>query len=231
MTYKPLSGAEPREEVVASLRSYLESDEVPLLGARSSRFEFRSTTIKLGTLLLTNKRLLVAKDKLFGIPKPTMAIDLKELATTGFGPLYGVGPTWEVHFRTERNELAIMYFDGPVEAEAFKDALLHAAASAIQGPGPNVGPTADPSVTPAFRDRLQRLHDLLDALRPMAATDSIGRPFGEGLGLETAVNLVSSRLEGTDDVRQCGRIMAVELIANTENEQVPQQMCVMRNSS
>jgi hypothetical protein len=150
-------------------------------------------------------------------------VPLSDLASTGFGPLYGVGPTWEAHFRTTRNEAAVMYFNGPTEAEAFKNALYDAARASGSG-DPNPQEPPNPRDDARGDPRLQRLHDLVDDLRPMASADALGRPFGAGYGLEEAVQAVFARLQSPEDARECGRIMAVELIINTHDDQLPQEI-------
>ena len=223
MSYQSIAGAEPDGGVVAALTHHLKSGEVPVAGARSSHFEFQLTKVQNVTLLVTNMRLLVAKDKMIGKPKPVVSIDLTDLVSTGFGPLYGVGPTWQANFHTTRHELAVMFFAGPVQAEAFKDALHAAALASASNAAPVEAAPRDEEGT-ELRDRLQRLHDLIDDLRPMAGQEFLGRPFGEGCGLEEALQAVFARLESPQDSRHCDEMMALDLLSNTQDEHTVQAL-------
>jgi hypothetical protein len=231
MAYQDISGAEPREEVIAALTHHLGQTEVPLAGASSSRFEFRFNTIKLATLLVTNRRLLVAKDKIFGTPKPTVAVDLTEIASTGFGPLYGVGPTWEVHFHTTQNEPAIMYFHDPGSAEAFKNALHNAAMGTIQSSDTDQSLHGLEQTPQEVTARFERLHAFIDDLRPMADQGSLGRPFGEGWGLEEATQAAFRHFESPDDARENGLTIAVDIMGNTKDEQIADEMLAIMGAT
>ena len=228
MAYRTIDGASPREDAIAALTHSLANGEIPLVGASTTHFEFGFHKTGLATLLVTNQRIIVAKDKMFGKAKPAVSVDLSDLASTGCGPLYGVGPTWEVHFHTTRNEPAIMYFNGPAEAESFKNGLHDAAIASMNGgliPEQAESPAAANGTSSA---RLQRLHDVIDGLRPIAGPDALGRPFGEGYGLEEAQQVVFSHLESPADTRECDGLVVVDLLVNTKDEQASRDvMAVM----
>jgi hypothetical protein len=81
----------------------------------------------------------------------------------------------------------------------------------------------------AAQARLQRLHDLVDDLRPLAGREALGRPFGEGHGLEQAMQAAFARLESADDARACGQLMAVDIIASTSH--VPESMLAVMGAT
>ena len=222
MSYREVDGAPPNANIITALTNSLRPNEKPLLGAASSHFEFELHKLQFVTILVTTERLLVAKDKMFGKPKANVSVELSDIASCGYGPLMGVGPTWEAHLKTLRNSPAIMYFKGPVPAEDFKDGLKAAAMGTAEQPRPNgyeQAPTSEPDAA-----LFTRLHNLLDALRPLATQQTLGQPFGEGAGLEAAMQAVLQNLESPKDCRDCGQIMVVDIFANTEDDRLSDDM-------
>jgi hypothetical protein len=226
MSYEAIAGAEPNEQILAGLTHALRPGEHPLVGARSGQFQFGLDKVQMATLLVTDQRLLVGKNKLFGKLKPVVTVELKDMASTGFGPLYGVGPTWEVHFHTVNQQPGIMYFDGPAQAEAFKNGLHHAAVAGVPAPA-EVSP---PAALDDDDGRLSRLHDLIDDLRPMATPEMLGVPFGEGHGLEQAMEAMFRRLQSPEDSRRCGYTVAVDIVTNA-TEGVAEDMANVMGST
>ena len=82
-------------------------------------------------MVLTDQALIVAKDRTFGRPSPDKIIPLSEIASSGFGPLLGVGPTWEVTFDRKRGIGASMYFAGPSGAKQVEGELRAAVSNLL----------------------------------------------------------------------------------------------------
>ena len=109
----------------------LDAGETAICAAYLSRFVSVTQNWSGVVALLTSQRLLIVKDKLFGRPKPNAAFELAEVASTGCGPLHGVGPTWSVDLVTAaQKDPASMYFLDPTEAQEFDRHLRSAVVSA-----------------------------------------------------------------------------------------------------
>ncbi len=216
MAYREVEGAQPSPKVIAALVQSLRHSEEPLVGAWSLMFKHRSHDLQAPMLLITSQRLLVAKDKIFGKSKPTVTVELTDVVNTGFRPLRGVGPTWEAYFETATGSPATAYFASPEQAESFSNGLREAVHVSRNG-----SEVADPTAaSPTGDAQLQRLHDLIDDLRIFATPDRLGMPFGEGSGLEEAMQCVFHRLESPDDCRQCGSMVVVDLLVESKDPQV-----------
>jgi hypothetical protein len=218
MSYREVEGAPPNANIITALTNSLRVNEKPLLGAGSSRFQFGFHDLQMVAILITTERLLVAKNKLFGKPKANFSIELSDVASCGYGPLRGVGPTWEAHFTTLRDSPAIMYFRGPVPAEEFKDRLKAAAIGTAELPPASDGEQSPMSDSDAAL--FTRLHNLLDALRPLATQEMLGHPFGEGVGLEAAMQALFQNLASPQDCRDCAQVVVVDLIVNTKDDRL-----------
>jgi hypothetical protein len=134
----------PRKDAVDALVANLASDHSVLAALSSSRFEMTPFLAKMGTVVLTNEAILVAKDRLFGRPKTDLTVHLSNIRGTAVGPLLGVGPTWEVAFQNERGVYGTIYFQDPANAERFERELR----SAI---GRQRAEAADPDLAEAHR--------------------------------------------------------------------------------
>jgi hypothetical protein len=130
--------AAPNPESVDGIVAALPHTERVLLACRTGRFEMASWVARMPTVVLTTGALHIAKDRLIGRPRIDRSIPLADITGSGYGPLLGVGPTWEVSFRGAYNAVGTMYFDGPVEAETV-EAEIRAAVTAISA-------TADPDL-------------------------------------------------------------------------------------
>jgi hypothetical protein len=161
-------GAEPNPDAVDAVIRFIPADQRVLLGCRSLRFEISGWVAQSPILVLTDRALIVAKDRLFGRPKADRRIPLQDITAGGCGPLLGVGPTWEVVFRTHRYSQASIYFPGPAPAEQVHAALQAAVSSACAD-------AADP--------------DLAQFRRSVAAGDA--QPPGDAGGRLTPAQVVS----------------------------------------
>jgi hypothetical protein len=124
-------GAQPIEGVVDALADTFSAGERVVLACLTSRFEMDLWVARIATVILTNRALVVVKDRLFGRPKPGRVIPLQEITSCGVGPLLGVGPTWEVTFTGKRGARAAMYFDGPLQAEQVERELRTAVSNVL----------------------------------------------------------------------------------------------------
>lgn len=124
-------GAEPIDGVVDAVVGTFPTGERVVLACRTSRFEMDLWVARIATLILTNRALMIVKDRLFGRPKPGKVIPLKEISSCGAGPLLGVGPTWEVTFSGKRGARGTMYFEGPLQAEQVERELRTAVSNVL----------------------------------------------------------------------------------------------------
>lgn len=122
--------AEPDQAAADAIAAALPAGQRVLLACRASRFEMDMWVAKYATVVLTDRALIVAKDRAFGRPKADRVVPLEEITACGFGPLLGVGPTWEVTFRGKRGA-GTMYFSGPVQAQQVETELRAAVSSVL----------------------------------------------------------------------------------------------------
>ncbi len=213
MEVAEIKGAEPREVNLAALLAELGEGEQPRLACMPIELETSAgqfMDMKIPTILVTNQRILVSKDRLFGKPKVNWQLDLKEIETVGMGPLHGVGPAWEAHFHTHRRSPTVLLFDGPQQAEDFRNGLRDAGVESITSASESANSTRDLSDADQVRFRL--LHGFLDGVSRFSDPDYIGKPFGEGSDLELAIGVLDSRFTSIDDVRWATRIMITDLV-------------------
>lgn len=123
--------APPDSVAMNAIAAALPSTERILVACRTGRFEVAGWIARLSTIAITDRAIYIAKDRLLGRPRIDRSIPLEDIVGSEFGPLLGVGPTWEVAFKGPHRSVGTMYFDGPIEAEAVETELRHAA-SAIQ---------------------------------------------------------------------------------------------------
>lgn len=216
-----ISGAEPDEANLAALMLELEEGEQPRVSCRptivkSTEGDFLD--VRVPTILITNRRVLVSKDKLFGKPKLNWQMDLEQVDTFGFGPLNGAGPAWEAHLHSVSGNPAIFIFDGPQQAEAFRDAVREAGVEALHAQGDSTSSEGLLSQQDQVRFRL--LHGFLDEVRRFSEPDFIGRPFGEGSDLELAIGVLDSHFTNIHDVRWATRIMITDLVVEAADSRL-----------
>ncbi len=123
--------ANPDPAVVDSIAGAISAGQRILLACRPKRFEMDMVVYQSATVVLTDQALIVAKDRMFGRPKPDKVIPLSDITGSGFGPLLGVGPTWEVTFARKRGIGASMYFAGPVQAKQVEGELRAAVSNVL----------------------------------------------------------------------------------------------------
>ena len=111
----------PRTETVDALMLLLPADEVLRVALQTSRFEQSFNVFKFGHVLITDKAIYAAKNKMFGSPKLNVRIDLTAITGFGVGPLYGVGPTWQIEF--EGRLAGFFYVQHGPDAEMIGDIL------------------------------------------------------------------------------------------------------------
>jgi hypothetical protein len=123
--------ANPDPAVMDSIAGKIPAGQRVLLACRTRRFVMAALGYGSATVVLTGQTLIVAKDRTFGRPKPDIVIPLGEIAGTGFGPLLGVGPTWEVTFDRKRGIGVSMYFAGPAQAQQVEGELRAAVSNVL----------------------------------------------------------------------------------------------------
>jgi hypothetical protein len=179
--------------------------------------------------LLTTGRLLLLRGRgVFAGPKKPFAIALRDIdrvAVTREGNVnielsgpHGIPGLWKLIIENE--ELADLWMVTIHQAcEELGRGRGEALSRAQEELAMQQGRRAPIGHSPNASSRMTRLHDLIDDLRLYATPPSFGRPLGEGCGLEEAVQHVFQRLEGPDDVRSCGHMVMVDLIAGTQDDQ------------
>ena len=85
----------------------------------------------MAAVVLTDRALIVAKNRIFGHPKADRTIPLEEITRSGVGPLLGVGPTWEVTFQGQHGTVGTMYFGWPPDAEQVERELRAAVSEVL----------------------------------------------------------------------------------------------------
>jgi hypothetical protein len=122
-------GPAPNEVAVDAIAGEIPAGQRVLLACRTIPFEIDLWVAKFATVVLTDRSLIIAKDRVFGHPKADRVIALEEITACGFNPLLGVGPTWEVTFTGKNGAAGTMYFNGPTQAEQVESELRAAASS------------------------------------------------------------------------------------------------------
>lgn len=163
---------------------------------------------------LTNQRYLVFSRR--GVMKKSLELaaswqllELTSRINSSEGPIQGTfscllslfdqdGETISAGFKTraQRDDFAAMVH------EVFQYSPEPGAADAVDGLD-KVG-------------RRESVAGFVRSIESLASADMIGEPFGEGCGLETAVSCVHRFFLETQQVRDCGRMAAVELLSATE---------------
>lgn len=74
---------------------------------------------------------------------------------------------------------------------------------------PPSGPSFPP---PEVRARTRRIHSFLTAVGDLPGIRTVGKPFGEGHGLEAVLDLIPEHFLDAIDVRECNRMVGVDLL-------------------
>jgi hypothetical protein len=109
----------------------LPSGEESLAVARASRWMESTHFWGFPTLILTNRRLVVSKDRLMGKAKEDSVVSLLEVESSGSGAVSKFG-TWAIRFSTRTGQEYGLFFAETEHAlafeEAFREAVQHAQA-------------------------------------------------------------------------------------------------------
>lgn len=81
-------------------------------------------------------------------------------------------------------------------------------------------PSADASEQQPQNLLAKKLGRFILSLSLLTGGDSIAKPFGEGLGLESAMSLLLQSFDSIDTVRRAGEMMAITIIGATANEEI-----------
>lgn len=74
-------------------------------------------------VLLTDRRIIFAKERLFGGPKIDRSLRLGEITKTVSGAMFGVGPAWLLHLTDSQSWINVIQFSQGDECAAFVRAL------------------------------------------------------------------------------------------------------------
>lgn len=218
------SGRLGEERFSGLAERYFDETDPPLLAGDCGLEIFDGGSMKPHPKLaavLTPTRLVALRGRgLLGGRRP-FVLDLDELEEVGvtrqgnlslkFVGQYGRPGLWKL--RPE----------GPADADRWMEAVRQTRERGGDAARGEADEPRSPSEVALFR----RVHDLTDALRPLATAEHLGRPFGERHGLEAATRLVDLHLDGIDDVRVCGKLAMVELITETEDDAADRIKAVM----
>jgi hypothetical protein len=162
--------------------------------------------------VLTDARLLLFRGRGITGPKKPWTVELGQIDECGvtrqgntnvkFKGENGFPGLWKLVFNDER------------QADLWAASIAQAGQALASGSAPQ---PADEGPDDA---QLQRLHNLLDALRPFATPDRLRRPFGKGHGLDEAMQAVFQQLQSPEDARVCGDIMMVEMLVSARDDRV-----------
>lgn|GEM_PF-7019597 len=119
--FVPTEGNFARPEVVSAIAAGIPRGETIRAALGWSRFEFGYRKIGQAYIIITDKAIYAAKDKVFGKAKPDVRVALESINEIGRGPLYGVGPTWSVQFMAPG--LGFFYVSNGEDAEQVFDIL------------------------------------------------------------------------------------------------------------
>jgi len=97
----------------------LESGEVARAAYYASRCKVQSWEGSSVSVLLTDRRILFSKDRLFGGPRIDRSLKLADIVKSSYGAMYGVGPAWLLHLTDSQSWLSVIQFSAGDECEAF----------------------------------------------------------------------------------------------------------------
>lgn len=117
-----------------SLAPELADGEEPLAVYYSSFCTVFAWEVRMATVLLTDRRILIAKDRLFGVPRVDRALNLGDIKDRRHGAMYGTGPAWVLHLTDAENTLWTIQFSRGDECEEFVRELAAASGAARRDP-------------------------------------------------------------------------------------------------
>jgi len=196
------------------IQQYLVSDEVILDAADGNLEIYGNGGLRPHydlAIVLTNQRLLGVRGRgILGI-KALQAIDLKWIHQVGVTREWNVNVKykddtgwpgwWKLHIGSEQH-IADHWM------RRIQQAMM---SSRGELPQPNSAAAEPSSEWQAMREQLA---EFAKALAPTTGQDSIGRPFGESLGLEAAMQVMFESFESVDDMRSAGETMAVTILTD-----------------
>ena len=101
----------------------LEAGETARATYYSSRCKVRGWEGSYVSVLLTDRRILFAKGRLFGGPKIDKSLILSDIVKSTYAAMYGVGPAWVLHLTDAQSWLSVIQFSAGDECEAFAQLL------------------------------------------------------------------------------------------------------------
>jgi hypothetical protein len=190
--------------------------ETPLLAADANLDVFASPGYTghfgLAAVLTDQPRLVLFQPRgLFG-PKnpfslPLAAVTLKSVSVTDRTGGLAVCIDWrEAHGRPGQWLLRV----GADRADQWANAIVAAVASSAR-PAAEATVGGD-DVSDDERDRFRRLHDIVDALRPLAAPELLGTPFGTDRDLAEANPLVVAKVNSSSELHSFGHLVMMDML-------------------
>ena len=108
-------------------------------------------------------------------------------------------------------------------AQGNAEVAAHEVTLAINAQRSTTGPPQTPSAHTSEQPQnalAKQLNRFILSLSLLTGAESIGRPFGEGLGLEGAMSLLSQFFDSVETVRRAGEMMAITIIGATGKGQI-----------
>ncbi len=177
-------------------------------------------------LLINTRSVLAVKTGMLG-PKVVWSVLVTQIK--------GVQPTRsmfrdytidEVRIETTANSLEFRfgffnrhYDDNKAEmAQGNAQVATHEVNLAVNSQRSTTSPPQEPSAAASEGPQntlAKQLDRFILSLSLLTGAENIGRPFGEGLGLESAISLLSQSFHSIDAVRHAGEMMAVTIVGAT----------------
>lgn len=169
---------------------------------------------------LTNQRYLVFSrrgmmKKTFEMAASWRFLDLTSRINSSEGPIQGTF-YWMLSLFAQDDETISAGFKTRQQRDDFA-AMVHEAFQygvGVETPAQDVDDVSQQAQLDAFVRNVE----------PLASANMIGEPFGEGCGLETAVDCVHRFFSDAHQARECCRMAAVEILTATERGITPQDV-------
>jgi hypothetical protein len=171
-------------------------------------------------IVLTDRRLLALRGSgMLGAKKP-MVIPLAGLDEVGVTRQYNVNVTWNDQYNAPH-----MWKLNIGGSEAVADHWMQQIHTSTQRHlNPQAPSNAGALQLGEFQDVRSRIDSFIHALGPLGNATSAGRPFGEGLDLEAAMQAVFASFTDPSDVRKAGSMVAVDILVAANAGVGPEQL-------
>lgn len=116
------------------LSAALDRGEILLAAYFSSFCSVFAWEARMATVVLTDRRVGIAKDRLFGKPRLDRTVALDAIDQLKYGAMYGTGPAWVLQFFDQDKTLWSIQFSHGDECEQFARELGRARSAAAEDP-------------------------------------------------------------------------------------------------